>query len=378
MHVTVDTKALKGALASAKRVAVKKPRLAILAGVQLAASDNQLAVTMTDIDSMITLRIPADVAESGVQVLDLAEAIQAVDATGAARISVNGKLAERTVSSFDAADYPDVPRVHPMHETASQRLTIPDLRGQLLRVIYAASTDATRPHLCSVNWNAGAGALWLVTTDGHRLAATRTATTVDAMDAWSYCIGATAAEQLAKLLPKGATVDVTFHGEQFIDNYGTIERKPQWLRCAWATPEGAATFETRVLDTIAPPWEQVVPASPSLSIGVSRKAFLAACQAVVKSIGRDAIKGAALDFAKRTITPHAGPHAGQTDWAVPFEAPVPEGCALIIGFNLTYLVEPLAALDDASVTFALDGALDPLRLATDKGDFIYVVMPMRV
>jgi DNA polymerase-3 subunit beta len=136
------------------------------------------------------------------------------------------------------------------------------------------------------------------------------------------------------------------------------------------------TLVTRLIEGEFPNYRQLIPAAYPNRLVVGREALADAVRRV-KLLARDATTPVRLalrpDGVELTVI--------TTDWGTATEDVDAkyEGAEMTVAFNPTYLVDGIEAMVSDEVT--LD-TLDPLKPATlrpvDAGDYLYLLMPVRV
>lgn len=177
MQLHCDQEQLAAAL-KAVRAAVPSRPLTVMNGGVLLSADGRLEVAATDREIAIRCRVNAQITNPGQVVLPASTITDLVAVLNTERIDL--ALDEGTdtlelhcgrtqahVRGWKAEDFPALPV--PAGEPVA-RVEARALKDAIGRVLYAASTDASRPTLCGVLMRFSEGQATLVAVDGFRLA----------------------------------------------------------------------------------------------------------------------------------------------------------------------------------------------------------------
>ncbi|MGQ3671216.1 DNA polymerase III subunit beta [Xanthobacter sp. TB0136] len=182
MKLTLEKDALTHALARAERVVEKRNSIPILGNLLIRAQGDHLFVTGTDLDSAITTRAQAEVAQPGETTLpagtliDFAKKLPTgqkvtLEQTGDdPRIALRAGRTRLHLPTIPPADFPTFTGAEPL---ASFELPASQMVAAIERVAFAISTEETRYYLNGIYFHIAEGEkgsrLTAVATDGHRL-----------------------------------------------------------------------------------------------------------------------------------------------------------------------------------------------------------------
>lgn len=251
MTTTLPQETLKTALAIVTKAAANKT-LPILGSVKLEASELSLALTATDLETVIHVTVPANsekpfstcapasVLSSLVQASDTPQ-IQFKPLEGEKLALVAGG-AKSTLHCLAAEEFPLLPN------TDMEMGTIPAnaLRAGLKRVLIAASNDQCRPALCAVQLAKLKDQVYLAAADGFRLAAYRLDHELKFPSKTSLLLPRGSAVKLAAILPES---------DEPVTILGTKNNSA--LCFAWT----GLKFWAQLLDMNFPDWQAIIPAS---------------------------------------------------------------------------------------------------------------------
>lgn len=146
MEFTIDAKLFTASLADAKRY-IKGNRIPVLACCKLAAANETLTITATDLESALVLHLPISAVTGGVAVvpvIGLANALKGIKGNVTLQTSDGAvSIAGVTVPCECSADsFPEIP-VSPICATWYELPTAP-LRDLIGRTSFAISKEASR------------------------------------------------------------------------------------------------------------------------------------------------------------------------------------------------------------------------------------------
>ncbi|HEU0078907.1 MAG TPA: DNA polymerase III subunit beta, partial [Longimicrobiaceae bacterium] len=175
MRFTITRENLQQGLGAVAGSIPTRTTLPVLANILLEAEGDAVRLSGTDLDTAVSVRIPAEVAEPGA-ITAPAKKLQEIarELPGSVEISTQGDTitiasgrSRFRLNGLPRDEFPAFPKVA-FEET--WRLTGRDLARLISHVSFAASTEETRPILNGVLWQLGEQEMRMVATNGHRLA----------------------------------------------------------------------------------------------------------------------------------------------------------------------------------------------------------------
>ena len=354
---SLDRIAFSKALARLKHLIQARAALPVLEAVLIETAGDHLTLTATDLTVFVRVIVPAAVTSPGALLVPLRRLVELsrnrarqLDLAGA---TVTLGAARHRLAVLDTSTFPAVPT--PGGEVLATLLR-PTLARALAATTYAMSTDETRPHLAALFIERREDELRLVATDGHRLALARVA---DTGPDSTLLVGRRAIEEVERLVAApGGLVRIQRDGDR-----------------VWFV-SGEEWVSGKVVDATFPSYEQVIPEHFAGRVTFPTKDLVEVVRTVAPK-GTPGVRLALLRDAGRIVLTVDDGDGNLTEATVSaaFEGELPAA----IGVNALYLRELLGALsgDDRTVTIALNGELDPLRV-DGAGGTTAVVMPLRV
>jgi DNA polymerase-3 subunit beta len=335
----------------------------VLSGIRAQLTGNALQLTGSDTDLTIEVAITVNGEADGVVVLPgkLAGEIVRALPGGAVVVDIDEEeatitsgRAEFTIRILPAEEYPRLP------EPTGDPLTISasNLSTALKQVVTAASSDDARPILTGVLLAAEEGGLRLVATDSYRLAVRDLPGAAVLSEGQQVLVPSRALSELARVLAGADNVELRLGERDASFQVGTIR------------------LTTRLIEGEFPNYRGLIPASYPNRLTVGREALLEAVRRV-KLMAREATP---VRMVMRTdglelvaITQDVGQAHEELDAKY-------EGTELTVAFNPEYLLEGVEVTPGDEVVVSTLDALKPavIRSSTDGGDFLYLLMPVRV
>jgi DNA polymerase III subunit beta len=355
-------------LQTATRVASTRSAVQALSGVMISASpDSPPELRATDMEVGLRVPLDAEVARPGSAVLPARLLLDVARTLPSERLTLELRSAEQDVElisgpttfhlrTLRAEDFPSLPS--PSSDT---RVTLPTdaFMETITRVARSASRDETRPVLTGILMSASGQELRMVATDSYRLSVKETALAAPLQGSLEANVPARALQELVRIAQQAPSdsVAVSVGQNQVIFELGDV------------------VLSSRLIDGQFPNYRQLLPES------VEHELRLASAELtdVVRRISLLAQKNAPLrlSFSEGTLTVSAQtPDVGEASEAIP----VPfHGEQFEIGFNPEFLRDGLESIDSDELVLKLISPLRPgLIESPDSGDFVYLIMPIRL
>lgn len=365
MKVSATREHLLEALQSVIGVVERRQTMPILSNVLLSARENRLRVTATDLEvelvaaAEVTVQQPGDITVPGRKLLDIVRTLpdksQVTATREGERVVLRGGRSRFTLSSLPAAEFPVIDDIN-----AQQTLTIraQDCRRLIDKTHFAMAQQDVRYYLNGTLLETNGQALRAVATDGHRL---------------SWCevpLGGKAGELQQIILPRKGVLEL----QRLLDGEGDIE-------IAIGTNHvrvqiGEVRFTSKLIDGKFPEYGRVIPSEPPRIMTAGREALRAALQRTA-ILSNEKYRGVRLTFAAGLLTVQAhNPEQEEAEDQLEVDF---AGDEIEIGFNVSYLLDALAAVDTDTVEVGLtDANSSCLIRAPGNVSVKYVVMPMRL
>jgi DNA polymerase-3 subunit beta len=362
MKLQVTQENLNRALNTVAKVANSRNQLPILANVLVKTSDNRLSISATNLDIAITQFIGAKVSTEGSITVPARLIQDFISSLPSGTISLELKETklhiktdqyQSVVNGILADDFPVMPTIQ---NGVKWQVPSSDLKKALQQVVFAASSDESRPVLTGVLLHTVDGKLYVAATDSYRLAEKLVG---DNKQDISLLIPATAMHDLLRILGDGdEPVRVTHNDQQVLFEVGDVE------------------LITRLVDGKYPDYRKLIPAEFTSSVTLKRSEFVNVTK-VSSLFARESAGSVTvhLDEESQNLSIHSiasqlGENTSSAGGKVTGSGD--------ITLNSRYLMDGLQALGGDEVQFGFNGKLEPTILKDPKkGDYVHIVMPLK-
>jgi DNA polymerase-3 subunit beta len=354
-------------LQSVAGIVERRHTLPILANVLIRKTGNALQFTTSDLEVQIrtTAELGGDTgdftttvnARKVIEVLRTMPGDQTVSLESSQdKLILKGGKSRFTLQTLPAADFPLVQEAANFGPAFSvPQKTLKHLLGQ---VAFAMAVQDIRYYLNGILFVAEGKTLSLVATDGHRLAFASAELDVEVPKQEVILPRKTVLELQRLLSDADGALEMRFANNQAKFCFGALE------------------FVTKLVEGKFPDYNRVIPRNHHNSVTLGRTALLASLQRTA-IMTTDKFKGVRLNLEPgllRVASSNAEQEEAVDELDIDYG-----GDAIEIGFNVSYLIDALASMEQDMVQIALaDGNSSALVTLPDSQNFKYVVMPMRI
>jgi DNA polymerase-3 subunit beta len=272
------------------------------------------------------------------------------------KLVLKGGKSRFTLQTLPAEDFPLVQEAPSFGATFSvPQKTLKDLLNQ---VSFAMAVHDIRYYLNGILFVAEGKQLSLVATDGHRLAFANATLDVEVPRQEVILPRKTVLEMQRLLSDAEGAIEMQFASNQAKFSFGGME------------------FVTKLVEGKFPDYNRVIPKNHKNAVTLGRAPLLASLQrtAILTS---EKFKGVRLNLEPGTLRV-ASNNAEQEEAVDELDIDY-GGDAIEIGFNVTYLIDALANMEQDMVKMELaDSNSSALITIPENNKFKYVVMPMRI
>jgi DNA polymerase-3 subunit beta len=370
MTITVAAGDLAARLRDLRGVVERRNTIPILANVKLEVDGNSMTVTGTDLDIMVSVKVPLKEGEklsTTVNADTFHAFVSKIDKKFDVTLAQNDKNVLKikagkstcTLQTLPVIDFPELMRAG---DGSKFDLAGADLAKLFAKAQFAISTEETRYYLNGIYLHT-AGAtekvLRTVATDGHRLARCDIALPAGAEQMDGVIVPRKTVSEVLKLLGSCESVHCTVSREKI------------------AFEIGDTLVVSKLIDGTFPDYDRVIPPASNQVAIVGTTEFRSAVNRVA-TVSSDRGRAAKLSFgpAGRLTVSVNNPDAGSAveDLDISYDGP-----ELDIGFNSSYLSDILGEITADNTKMSLiDPASPTLMEPVDQPDVLYVLMPMRV
>ncbi|MDQ1402458.1 MAG: polymerase subunit beta [Actinomycetota bacterium] len=373
MKLRCERDVLVEALSTAGRaVASRGGALPVLSGVRLEVKGDQLHLAGSDLDLTIQVEVTVAGQDDGICVIPARLAADIVRSLEAGAVTIESDDDEVRIASgrsqfavrmLPADDFPRLPLLPgaPVANETSDAVTLPGaaLADALRQVVRAAGSDDARPVLTGVLMAAEGDGLRLVATDSYRLALRDLPGTSVLREGQSVLVPSRSLAELQRLLTGAEDVTLRLGEHDATFQVGDVR------------------LTTRLIEGEFPNYRALLPSSYPNRLIVGKEALLDALRRV-RLLARDQTTAQVRinqrpDGIELTVLAQ---EVGQATEEVDAKF---EGTELTVAFNPNYLIEGVEAVTGDEIQLeTIDAFKAAILRGTEAGDYLYLLMPIRV
>lgn len=365
MQFSVTQENFAKALSSVGRAASSRAGLPILANVLLKTDNNRLLIAATNLEIASTMYIGAKVTTQGEVTVPAKILAEYVSNLPKKTIEVTVKQNNitlvcdgytSTIRGASTEEFPELPNIIE-ENSVTYELNIADFKQAISQVIFACSSDATRPVLTGVLWHSFDDNLYVVGTDGYRLAERKITKTTS---------------NLAAIVPSSTLQEVVRLIHDDIDQVDVLFDETQ-VRFRLGDNE----VTSRLIDGKYPDYRQLIPKKSETHAVVETKDFARTAKIAglfAREVGGSIVLDADSD--KQTVAIQSVASEIGENTAV-INGTVDESGS--ISLNSRFLGEALGAFESDSIEIAFSGKLSPITLTPNTKDsqYTHIIMPLK-
>jgi DNA polymerase-3 subunit beta len=377
MKAIVQQQQLAHGVSVVSRAVTSRSTLPVLSNILVKTDEGRLRLSATNLELGISAWIGAKVSEEGgltvpsrtfvdlVSNLPSEDVILSVDERTQS-LNVKCGTLNTDIKGISAEEFPPMPT--PDDDTAIP-LNVENFKEMIQRVVFAASTEDTRPNLTGVHMSFQGDVLEMAATDGYRISISRAA------------IGHKPPQNLEALIPARALSElsrIAVNGDET-------------LLMSFPAGRGQVIFHLKDAELVSqliegnfPNYTAIIPASFKTRTVLNTAQLLKACKQT-EIIAREGSYIARLDIQPEAGSTSSGPqleisaNSEQTGSSEVIVDASVDGVPLLISFNIRYLREALEVIKTANVLLETNAANTPGMLRPVGDDsFKHIIMPMNV
>lgn len=396
MRVSVMQENLVKGLSIVGRAVSSRSTLPVLGNILIEARDDQLRLAATNLEIGVNCWLGAKVEDEGAITVPARLLTEFVSSLPPEKIDMELSVRTQTLhlscaryeanmKGIDAADFPHLPTMEGDNGSALEGATLEldplGLRKMVEQVVFAASSDESRPTLTGVEVKFENGRMSMAATDGFRLSLRGTA--VEGLQESEPLTVIVPSRSLAELARISADADETQPVKVIV-----TQARNQILFQVWGKQETKGSFHrvemaSQLIDARFPDYRGIIPKSFTTRTIVDTASFLKAVR-VAFLFARDN-----ANIIRVSIAPNNNAQGGQIkltatsnemgDNVSEVDAMV-EGQELEIAFNAKYLIDVLSQIDQPQIVIETTqptrpGTIRPIGMGPEE--FLHVVMPMQ-
>ncbi len=366
MNIEIQREALLRPLQAVIGVVERRQTLPVLANVLLVAGDEGLSMTTTDLEVELVARTGGEIHEGGQITMPARKLVDIVrnlpeGATVRLTLDQNRALVSAERSRFTLSTLPatEFPTVEDIGETEPVLLPQGHLRELIDKTHFSMAVQDVRYYLNGLLLELDPERLRAVATDGHRLALGELSGKVQVQNSQQVIVPRKGVQELLRLL------DDT-------EEQVRLELSSNHIRVT--LPE--LRFTSKLIDGRFPDYQRVIPNVEGNVMLADRETLR---QALVRAsiLSNEKYRGVRFTLDKDSLKIQSNnPEQEQADEELAVDY---AGAPLEVGFNASYLLDALGAMQSEQVRVGLvDANSSCLLQDTENAGYSYVVMPMRL
>jgi len=369
MKLQVLQENLEKAVSITSRFASTRAQLPILGNILLSTQKSKIYVSSTNLEISASVQVGAKIEEEGeisVPAKVISELIanlpkETVELTAEKeqlKVSVSGFSS--TILGMNSADFPKIPNT--INKEKSISFSQEELIKALGQVLFATSTDETRPILTGVLFLFGKNSLSLVATDGFRLSK-KTLVLKSGKGGGNNVV-----------IPKGVLSELTrTMSEDGEILFGVQDKEKQVI---FGT--GNVILTSRLLEGEYPDFEKIIPKRSSIKVLIDKEEFARAVK-LASIFARESANIVKIKVLKDSINVSAeSSAAGSQETKVDAKVESNEK-TFEIAFNYRFVEEFLHSVGGEEVKMEFSTVSAP-GVFTDTSDssYLHLIMPVKV
>ena len=366
MKFTISREVLLQPLSQVVGVVERRQTLPVLANFMLVARDGRLTVTGTDMEVELISSVPAEIIQDGeitIPARKLLDIIKALPDGANIKFNISDDKATLTagrsrftLSTLPASEFPATDQVETLENIAVAEVT---LKKMMDKTSFAMANQDVRYYLNGLLFDFSGQQLRAIATDGHRLAICDLESSVDITSDRQLIVPRKGVMELSRMLSGN-------------EDQVTLAIGRNHIRLV----KGDTTFTSKLIDGRFPDYKAVVPVGADKQMLVDKATFIQALQRAA-ILSNEKYKGVKLEAAGSTIKIIA--HNPLHEEAVEEIEAELNFDRLAVGFNVTYLLDALMAIDTEQVSLELKDANSSCLVSAPDSDINrHVVMPLKL
>lgn len=354
---------------SASRFVNTRAQLPVLANILIKANKGSLTISATNLEVAISSTIGAKIEEVGEITVPGKTLLDIVSNLGSGpidfsiekeHVDISSTNSKSVVSGMNSSDFPSIPS-----GVSKKAISVPqkEFVDGLSSVLFAVSSDETRPILTGVLCILGKTSLTLVATDGFRLSRKVIKGKFDVEKTKSVIIPKGALMEVLRLAKEGGEVllDLSSKDNQVVFGVGDF------------------VLATRILDGSFPDFEKIIPTRKDIVVDVDREELLRAVK-LSSVFARDNANVVKLNIKKTKVSLGAeSSSVGSQETSVDAKVEGLETKDYEIAFNFRFMEEVLNSIDSESVTVELTNPNAPgVFKNPNDPNYLHLIMPVKI
>jgi DNA polymerase-3 subunit beta len=366
MKFSIQRESLLQPISQVVGVVERRQTLPVLANFLISTRNGRLSITGTDMEVELIASVEAKVDSPGeitvparklvdiIRMLPEGASVQAV--LEGDKLTLSSGRGRYTLATLPATEFPATDQVETLEVFKIQE---DKLKNLLDKTAFAMANQDVRYYLNGLLFDFHDGTLSTVATDGHRLAVCDLAANLGLAEQRQLIVPRKGALELSRMLSDGDAVVELALGKNHIRLF-----------------KGNSVFTSKLIDGRFPEYKAVIPKGTDRHIRLERNAFVHALQRA-SILSNEKYRGVRLEAAGNSVRIIA--HNPQHEEAIEELEAQLNFDQIAIGFNVTYLLDALTAIEAERVVMQLKDANSSCLITSDPpGQDRHVVMPLKL
>ena len=366
MKFSIQRESLLQPISQVVGVVERRQTLPVLANFLISTRNGRLSITGTDMEVELIASVEAKVDSPGeitvparklvdiVRMLPEGASVQAV--LEGDKLTVSSGRGRYTLATLPATEFPATDQVETLEVVKIQE---DKLKNLLDKTAFAMANQDVRYYLNGLLFDFHDGTLSTVATDGHRLAVCDLAANLGLAEQRQLIVPRKGVLELSRMLSDGDAVVELALGKNHI-----------------RLVKGNSVFTSKLIDGRFPEYKAVIPKGTDRHIKLERNAFVHALQRA-SILSNEKYRGVRLEAAGNSVRIIA--HNPQHEEAIEELEAQLNFDQIAIGFNVTYLLDALTAIEAERVVMELKDPNSSCLITSDPpGQDRHVVMPLKL
>jgi len=345
----------------------RRQTMPILSNILLDLQDNEMIMTATDLEVELITRFPVEgdttAGRTTLPARKFADICRTLPEGARLELQLDGERAKIksgrsrfTLSTLPADDYPSIKDADKISELS---LTEHELKRIIAKTQFSMAQQDVRYYINGLLTEVTRDSLRTVATDGHRMSMCVAAADANQDETMQFIVPRKGILELARLL-KDTDKNVRL---KFGTNHLRVEVDD-------------IQFTTKLIDGKFPDYERVIPVNISNKVTANTENLK---QALVRTsiLSNEKYRGIRIVLSEDSL--QAVAHNPEMEEAEEVVSVDYKGDNLEIGFNVSYIIDALNAIESEEVELCFGDANSSCLMLPKNGDnYKYVIMPMRL
>ena len=356
---------LRNAVLISERSSSKNQTLPILNSLFLGVEKDKIKIRSTNLETAVELQLSGKINESGSIVVpakilglflsNLSDE-QVTLESQKNNLLIKTKTTNTVIRGFAPEDFPIFPKIEPQEKII---LPAPELKNGIASCAVAISPNDTKPELNSMFFKIFKNTIKMAATDSFRLAEKIiTSKNISCEKMVSFLVPQKAVLEILKITDKDENVELGINKNQLVLGAQNIK------------------FISRLTDGTFPDYEQIMPKNFKTTALVNKTEVVSSLKLASVFVGK--LNDISLVFSKDKNNIYISSTPSDVgEYSANVSASI-QGEDISAKFNLRYILEGIAQIDQEYISFSLNGADLPMLIkGKNDNSYLYIVMPMR-